>query len=71
MTVEVEGAEEIPGEGKPRRHRMFPELVGYAFDDKPEINTPLLGFYHAAERFPENKCFGRHPKFRKVPFIVT
>ncbi len=71
MTVEVEGAEEIPGEGKPRRHRKFPELVGYAFDDKPEINTPLLGFYYAAERFPDNKCFGRHPKFGKVPFIVS
>jgi long-chain acyl-CoA synthetase len=59
MTVEVVDAPEVPGEGKPRRHARFPDLLGHPFDDKPGIDTPLLAFYAAEERFPENKCFGK------------
>ena len=59
MTAEVPDAPEVAGEGKPRRNVRFPELVGYAFDDKPEIDTPLLSFFAAADRFPNNQCLGR------------
>lgn len=59
MSAEVPDAPEVAGEGKPRRNTRFPELIGHAFDDKPEIDTPLLGFYTAADRFPNNQCLGR------------
>ena len=59
MTTEVADAPEIPGESKPRRDSRFPQLIGHANDDKPEIDTPLLAFYAAVERFPNAKCLGK------------
>ena len=58
LTLEVPDAPEVAGEGKPRRHQRFPELLGLPFDDKPDVDTPLKAFFAAADRFPENRCLG-------------